>query len=158
MRGIRRKEKEISNIEEIKSILCSVKYITVAMANDDTPYLVTLSSGYDQQNNCFYFHCANEGKKIDYLTNNNVIWGQALKDLEYLDGKCNHQYASVHFKGTVQFLENFEEKYQALSIMIDQLEKDPDGAKTIHLKKEAIDKVTIGKIDINFLSGKKGIE
>ncbi len=158
MREIRRKEKAINNEVEIHSILKSVKYITIAMSKDNIPYLVSLSSGYDQENKCFYFHCANEGKKIDYLKQNKVIWGQALQDLGYLDGQCNHQYITVHFKGEVQFLHQLEDKKHALSIMIDQLENNPTEVKEKHLMGKSLEKVLIGKIDIIFLSGKKGIE
>ena len=80
MKTLRRKEKEIKEKEEIIQILECTKYISVAMCRNDEPYLVTLSHGYDKEQNCIYFHCAQEGKKIDYLRENNKVWGQALID------------------------------------------------------------------------------
>ncbi|MFW9794070.1 MAG: pyridoxamine 5'-phosphate oxidase family protein, partial [Candidatus Thorarchaeota archaeon] len=124
MRGIRRKEKEIKDKKEMISIIKSAKYITLAMSLDNEPYLATLSHGYDERKNCFYFHCAHEGKKIDILQVNNVVWGQALIDYGYADGSCDHQYATTQFKGRVSFIENPEEKRHALSVMIHQLESD----------------------------------
>ncbi|GAG43343.1 unnamed protein product, partial [marine sediment metagenome] len=56
------------------------KYITIAMSNDNEPYLATLSHGYNAEEKCIYFHCAKEGKKIDILNENDVVWGQALID------------------------------------------------------------------------------
>ena len=61
MRGIRRKDKEITNVGEMRKILRTAKYMTVAMCLNDEPYLVTLSHGYDEERNCVYFHCAREG-------------------------------------------------------------------------------------------------
>jgi len=67
MRDIRRKEKEIKNKDEMIEILKKTKYLTIAMCQDNIPYLVTLTHGYDIKKNTIYFHCAREGKKIDIL-------------------------------------------------------------------------------------------
>jgi len=64
---MRRKEKEITDKEEMINILENAEYITIAMSRNNEPYLVTLSHGYDRNQNCIYFHCAKEGKKIDFL-------------------------------------------------------------------------------------------
>ncbi len=159
MRAIRRKEKAITDETEIKDILKSVKYVTLAITNGTDPYLVTISHGYDRINNVVYFHCASEGKKIDYLKVNNKIYGQALVDHGYADGECNHHYSTVQFSGEVEFLSDFEEKQQALTLMIEQLEdqeKLRESVKKDQLKEKAIRKVNIGKITITEMSGKKG--
>jgi len=86
MRGIRRKEKAITDEKTMKKILSEVAYVTIALCKDNQPYLVSLSHGYDSDKNCIYFHCASEGKKIDYLKENNVVWGQAIIDKGYVQG------------------------------------------------------------------------
>jgi nitroimidazol reductase NimA-like FMN-containing flavoprotein (pyridoxamine 5'-phosphate oxidase superfamily) len=154
MREIRRKEKEIKNLNEIKEILHSTKYVTLAMTKANTPYLVTISHAYDIDNNCIYFHCASEGKKIDYLNVNNLVWGQAIHDLGYREGECNHIFKTAQFKGKVIFIKNYDEKKRALTIMINQLENDPKNVIKKQLTESAIKKVTIGRIDIDYLSGK----
>ena len=88
MRGIRRKEKKIESEDEMIAIIESAKYVTIAMSVKDEPYLATLSHGYDREKNCIYFHCAQEGKKVDILKENNVVWGQALEDHGYTEGAC----------------------------------------------------------------------
>ena len=65
---VRRKEREITDKEEMKQVLKSTKYVTVALCMDNEPYLVALSHGYDQTQNCLYFHCAPEGKKTHLRT------------------------------------------------------------------------------------------
>ena len=74
MRGIRRKEKAIESMDEIIAIIQKAQYITIAMSVNDEPYLATLSHGYDPDNYCIYFHCAQEGKKVDILKQNNIVW------------------------------------------------------------------------------------
>ena len=158
MRGIRRKEKEIENKDEMISILESVQFITIAMSLNNEPYLVTLSHGYDRENNCIYFHCAQDGKKVDILRENNVVWGQALEDHGYVDGSCDHLYATTQFKGRVSFIEDSKEKRHALSIMIDQLESDPAKVIEPQMTEKSIKSVNIGRIDIDYMSGKKAKE
>jgi len=152
---MRRKEKEITSKQELIDILTTTKYVTVAMCIENNPYLVTLTYGYDEKNNSLYFHCAKQGKKIDILKQNNVVWGQALMDNGYVEGKCDHLYATTQFKGTVSFIEDIDEKEKALNIMIKQQEKKPEMVMNDQITKESLKTVQIGRIDITFLSGKK---
>jgi nitroimidazol reductase NimA-like FMN-containing flavoprotein (pyridoxamine 5'-phosphate oxidase superfamily) len=151
---MRRKELEIKNPATLKKILKSAKYITIALAKDNEPYLVSLSHGYDEANNCIYFHCANEGKKLDYLNSNNVVWGQALLDGGYQEDECNHFFATTQFRGKVTFLKDDKDKQKAAECMIKQLNKKP--RKMIaETTPEKLKKTTFCRIDINYLSGKK---
>jgi nitroimidazol reductase NimA-like FMN-containing flavoprotein (pyridoxamine 5'-phosphate oxidase superfamily) len=158
MRGIRRKEKEIQSREEMIAIIESAKYVTVAMSSNDEPYLATLSHGYDREKNCIYFHCAQEGKKIDILKTNNVVWGQVLEDHGYVDGSCDHLYATTQFKGRVVFITDSEEKKHALSVMIHQLESEPQKVMEEQITEKSVERVNIGRIDIEQMSGKKAKE
>jgi nitroimidazol reductase NimA-like FMN-containing flavoprotein (pyridoxamine 5'-phosphate oxidase superfamily) len=155
MKEIRRKEKSLEDKEEMIDILRKTKYVTIAMCQNNTPYLVTLSHGYDPEKNVIYFHCAFEGKKIDILKSNNIVWGSALLDKGYVSGKCDHLYATTHFRGTVTFIDNIEEKRHALIIMIQQLESDPKEVINKQISEKSLNRVNIGRIDIDYLSGKK---
>ena len=54
------------------------------------------------------------------------MWGQALVDEGYIQGACDHLYATAQFKGKVRFLEDFEEKKTALELMIKKLDEKPE--------------------------------
>ena len=155
MRDIRRTEKAITDKKEMKHILQTAQYITIAMSMDNQPYLVTLSHGYAPEKDVLFFHCASEGKKIDYLTSNNIVWGQALIDHGYAQGACDHLYATTQFKGKVSFIHDLEEKKQALINMIQKLDENPQKIIDTQLKEKSVSKVTIGRIDIEFMTGKK---
>lgn len=155
MESIRRKEKAITDPGEIRGILEKAKYVTIAMCRKSEPYLVTLSHGYDRDRNSIYFHCAAQGKKIEILKYNNLVWGQALLDKGYVYGACDHLYATAQFKGRVTFVEDFEEKKHALQVMIRALEDDPSKVMRDQLNRDSITKVGIGRIDIESMSGKK---
>lgn len=155
MKDIRRKEKAIQNPAELQAIILEAKYITIAMCHNNEPYLVTLIHGFDAEKNCLYFHCAGAGKKVEILKENAVVWGQALMDKGYIQGKCDHLYATAQFRGKVTFLDNHEEKKEALINMIHRLENDPQTVVDNQITSESVDRVTIGRIDIDFMSGKK---
>jgi nitroimidazol reductase NimA-like FMN-containing flavoprotein (pyridoxamine 5'-phosphate oxidase superfamily) len=155
MRSIRRKEKEITDRNEMLDILDQANYVVVAMCKDNEPYLVTLSHGYDRERNCIYFHCAKEGKKVEILAVHNKVWGQALLDKGYVQGSCDQLYATTQFKGRVTFIDDIAEKRHALKVMIKALEDDPKKVMDRQLEDESVKGVQIGRIDLEYLSGKK---
>ncbi len=155
MKGIRRKEQEIKEYYELAEILSRAKYITIAMCSNDEPYLVSLSHGFDPEKKIIYFHSAQEGKKTAILKANPVVWGQALRDHGYVVGKCDHLYSTVHFRGTVTFINDIDEKRKALLIMISQLETDPQRVMKKQITQKSLVRVNIGRIDITHMSGKR---
>lgn len=155
---LRRKEKEIADPAEMKAILGRTQYVTVAMCRDDEPYLATLSHGYDPERNAIYFHCAAEGKKIEFLKANGRVWGQAIVDRGYADGRCDHLFESVQFAGRVTFVAQAAEKRRALGVMIRQLESAPGKVEAEQVTDAAVERVCIGRIDIEFMSGKRSVK
>jgi len=151
---VRRKDKEITDTRVLKRILKATRYVTLALSKDNRPYLVSLSHGYDEGRNCIYFHCAPVGKKLNYMRSNNLVWGQALLDYGYAEGKCDHLFLSVHFRGRVTFLTDLAEKRAAIECMIRQV--DQESEKVIAgLDIKRLKRTTIGRIDIDGMSGKK---
>jgi len=102
-----------------------------------------------------YFHCATEGKKISILQANNRVWGQALIDRGYVQGACDHLYATTQFRGKVTFVEDTAEKEHALKTMIESLDDHPEELIKKQLLPQSVQKVRIGRIDIDYMSGKK---
>ncbi|MHA1214093.1 MAG: pyridoxamine 5'-phosphate oxidase family protein [Candidatus Hodarchaeales archaeon] len=157
MRDIRRKEKEIKDLSEINRIIQSAEFITIAMSLNEEPYLVSLSHGYDEQKKTIYFHCASEGKKIDILKQNNRVWGQAIIDHGYIHSECDHKYESAQFYGRVKIISDLEEKKNALKVMIWKLDENPEEVFEKQINEKSLARVTIGCIDIEYLSGKKSL-
>jgi nitroimidazol reductase NimA-like FMN-containing flavoprotein (pyridoxamine 5'-phosphate oxidase superfamily) len=154
---LKRKEQKIANVDALKRVLGSTQYVTIALCKNDEPYLVTLSHGYDPERNCIYFHCAPEGKKLDYIRANNKVYGQAMIDEGFVEGECKQSYTSVQFSGKVIFPQSVDEKLEALTCMIEQLNKNLDKMLTQINKLNAetdLKNLIIGRIDIQYLSGK----
>jgi uncharacterized protein len=152
---IRRRDKEVTDPELLLKPLLEADYITLSLCMDNQPYIATLSHGYDPDKNCVYFHSARDGKKIDFLKSNPVVWGQALIDNGYQQGSCDHLYHTTQFSGIVSFVEDLEEKKHALTTMIRQLDESPDKIMANQLMPESIAKICIGRINIHELTSKK---
>jgi nitroimidazol reductase NimA-like FMN-containing flavoprotein (pyridoxamine 5'-phosphate oxidase superfamily) len=140
----------------MKNILKSTKYVTVAFCRDNEPYLVSLSHGYDEKLNCIFFHCASEGKKLVYAKANKKVWGQAVQDYG-VTGDCDYAYTSVHFSGTVSFINDLKEKQHAIEVMVRQLSTNPE-AKLAKIKPEKLATTTMGRIDIEYITGKQHLK
>ena len=148
---MRRNDRQINDEEIMKEILKTTTHVTVALSMNDQPYLVTLSHGYDEERNCLYFHCATKGKKLDYIESNNKTWGQAMIDYGYY-GDCHYRYASVQFSGKIKFIEDPDEKIQAMSCMMRQLDPDPEPL-IARLNNQRLSGILMGRIDIDYMTG-----
>jgi uncharacterized protein len=149
---VRRKDREITKSDEMQHVLKATKYVTIALCMEGEPYLVALSHGYDQTHNCLYFHCAPEGKKLIYAKANPKVWGQAVLDFGVTQ-ECDYAYSSVHFTGKLYLITDLNEKKHAMEVLILQVSLDPE-AKLAKIKPEKLESVTMGRIDINYISGK----
>ena len=150
---VRRKDREITDHEALRKVLKSTKYVTIALSMDNEPYLVSLSHGYDEKQNCIYFHCANEGKKLVYVKSNNKVWGQAVQDYGVTD-ECDYAYTSVHFSGRLFMMDDSGEKQHAIEVMVRQLSPNPE-AKLAKIKPEKLASTAMGRIDITYMTGKQ---
>lgn len=155
---VRREDKEFTDPEKIRRVLREAKHVTLAMCRDNEPYLVSLNHGYDEEKGCLYFHCAGEGKKLDYMRANPVVWGQALLDHGFFADPedCRQNYASVMFRGKVSFVEDPDEKRRAFLVTNRRLRAPSEGLRRI--LDENMARTTVGKISLDYLSGKKSKE
>ncbi len=150
---VRRKDRELTDPAEMRQVLKTTNYVTIALCMVNEPYLVSLNHGYDEAKNCLYFHCAPEGKKLVYAQANNRIWGQALLDYGVTDD-CDYAYTSVHFAGKLVIIDDLEEKKHALETIVHQSSNAPE-EKLAQVNPEKLAKTMMGKIKITYMSGKK---
>ena len=122
---VRRKDREITNLTEMRQVLKTTKYITIALCLDNEPYLVSLSHGYDEAKSCLYFHCAPEGKKLVYAKANSKVWGQAVLDFGVTE-ECDYAYTSVQFSGVFGLIEDLTEKQRSMEVLVRQVSPNPE--------------------------------
>jgi nitroimidazol reductase NimA-like FMN-containing flavoprotein (pyridoxamine 5'-phosphate oxidase superfamily) len=67
--------------------------------------------------------------------------------------ECDYAYSSVHFSGNLSLITDLNEKKHAMEILIRQVSIDPE-AKLSKIKPEKLESTTMGRIDIDYMSGK----
>jgi nitroimidazol reductase NimA-like FMN-containing flavoprotein (pyridoxamine 5'-phosphate oxidase superfamily) len=153
---MRRKDREIININEIEKILLQCKTCHVAMVNEGAPYVVPLSYGYKIDGGLLelYFHSALEGKKLDILRKNNKVCFEMAFEGEPLHAETpctsGYYFASVIGFGDVLFIEGGDKKCEALSIMF----KHQSG-KDVAFTAEQAKSVCVFKIVSSDFTGKR---
>jgi nitroimidazol reductase NimA-like FMN-containing flavoprotein (pyridoxamine 5'-phosphate oxidase superfamily) len=152
----RRPAQIIDDPVEQREIIDACVHLTFAMAVGDEPYLATVNYGYDETQRCFFFHCHPGGKKVRMLQKQPVVWGQILDDRGYMAARCLHDFRTVQLRGRVTFLDDDDQKRQALFLMIDQLEPDPEAAKARFVDDASLGKVAIGRLDVEGFTAKRG--
>ena len=140
---------EITDIEEIESILKQALTCRIGLVDNDEPYIVPVCFGYER--NTLYFHSALEGRKIELIKKHNKICFEIDTDSEfvrYVDTEqnschCQMKYRSVIGTGRAYFLENGEEKTRALKLLMQQY---TDGK--FNFPKKRLARTLVVKIDI----------
>ena len=122
---MRRKDREITDFDEIVAIMRKCDVCRLALNDGDFPYIVPLNFGLEVRGDqaFLYFHAAREGKKLDLIARDNRASFEMDCDHSLIlsDEKmsCTMSYASVIGRGTIELLPE-EEKYEALKILMRQ--------------------------------------
>ena len=149
---MRRKEKEITGIGDIEKIIKKALCCRIGLVDDDEPYIVPVSFGYER--NALYFHAALEGRKIELIKRNSKVCFEIDADVEMVEVSeprgCTAKYRSVIGTGRAFILDDDEEKSQGLKLIIKQY-----GMKDFDFPKTRLDKTLVVRVDINSITGKK---
>ncbi len=155
----RRKRNEIIDATEKEALLKQCNHATIALCDGDIPYIVTMSYGFDADNCCLFFHCANNGDKLDFIRKNSKACATVIKDNGYLHGDCDHDYESLVIRGHMNIVSDLQEKKHGLQVLLKHLEKDPTPIMARNIKTDtSYDSVTILKLEMQSIIGKKHLK
>ena len=149
MRKMRRSDRA-TTVEKAWEILENAEYMTLSMMGaEGVPYGVTLS--FARVGESLYFHCANEGYKLDSLRKNpavcvNAVYQQRTKAEEF----------TVAFESAVAFGKAFEvteqaEKETGLLAICKKYAPENTGAAAYIAQ---YPQVSVWRIDVSDISGK----
>ena len=148
---MRRKDKEITDRNEIELIIEKATVCRLAMADDSGPYIVPLCFGF--RNNTLYFHSAADGKKLGILMKNPRVCFEFDGDCEVRAGvkACDFgmRYRSVIGFGTVAFVEAAAAKREALDIIMKHY---AEGA--FDYPDASFKRISVFRVDIDTMTGK----
>jgi len=149
---MRKKEKEITGIEEIEEIIKKAEICRIGLVDKEEPYIVPVCFGYE--GSTLYFHSAPEGRKIDLIRRNNRVCFEIDNDVEIVNAEkpCGWtaRYRSVIGVGRAVILERNEEKKHGLNVIMRQYSENISG-----MEFETLDLTSVIKIEIEHIAAKK---
>ena len=124
MRGMTKRERQITDERQIQAILDTAKVLHLGLAVDNEPYVVPMNYGYTWEDGklLLYLHSAVLGKKLDMICANPKVFFEMECDLSPFAGELPCQYglaySSIMGRGTATIVEDVEEKIKAMSILM----------------------------------------
>lgn len=146
------KNRPIQLKEEIERIIkkCEVCYLAM-VDQHNKPYNLPMNFGY--KDNCIYLHSSQTGKKIDILEKNNNVCVTFSTDhvlrwqSENVACSYSMKYRSVLASGKVEFIEDFDQKIEALNIIMGQYTDSEFKFSDPAVKDVKVFKVVIEKLE-----------
>ena len=98
---MRRKDREITDFDEMMKIIAKCDTCRLAMFDDEFPYIIPLNFGTDIENGqlYLYFHSSKEGTKLDLIRKNN----KGIRQIA--DSKFQLCFPFVFFAARIYFVE-----------------------------------------------------
>jgi len=154
---MRRKDREITDREEMFAIIARSRVCHLALVDGTEPYVVALNFGVDTDGEVpvFYFHSGREGKKIDCISANPS--GCLVIDVghELVSGEsgCDWgmKYSSVVARGKLEFVSDPDEKKKGLDLLMRQC----TGRTGFSYDTRVFDMTAVIKMTVTGITGKK---
>lgn len=129
---MRRKDREIKDYQKMLQILDQCDCIRIGFQEIEGTYILPLNFGYESKEGqlIFYFHGAREGKKVDLTRQQKVVGFELDTKHELVENEiaCGYSYLfqSIIGKGTLEILEDKEEKVHGLTKIMNHYSKKDD--------------------------------
>lgn len=143
------------SVNEINELLWKAPVGYLGLAKGGLPYVIPLNFIFSDGN--IYFHCALEGRKVDYIKANPKACFQTgeIGGLIAAESPCkyNYSYRSVIVEGTVVEVGGNADKEAALRKLVAKY-AEPTAAETV-LTAKSIESVRVYRLVPDLISGKK---
>lgn len=144
----------IDNREEINKIIKACKTCFLAMSEKDKPYVLPMN--FALEDDCIILHSAPKGRMWEAIKANPKVcinWTLG-EDLVWQDVRVGCSYRvisqSVLVEGEVEFIEDFDEKYRCMKLLMAQYSN-----REFKFGKPAITNVGVFKVRIDKITGKE---
>ena len=152
---MRRKDREVADKSEIYDILQRCGTVRIAMHGPEYPYIVPVSFGAERVEDqvIVYFHCAQEGMKIDLLGKDPrvCVEGEIFVKTEETQHGITARYESVIGFGQCTFVSRLEEKLHGLKVLTAHYGYPDDPVDRC----AGLEHLLVGKITLEEIYGKR---
>ena len=155
MQGMTKRERQVTDPEQILHILDTGKVVHLGLSVNDEPYVVPMNYGYTMEDGklTLYLHSAVRGKKLDMIRANSKVFFEIDCDRMPFAGRVPCQYGMVYSsimgRGTATLVEDVEAKKQAMTILM----KTQTG-KDFSFNDRLVSIVTVIRIDVSEYTAK----
>ena len=155
MQGMTKRERQITDPEQIRHILDTAKVLHLGLAVDNEPYVVPMNYGYTEEEGklVLYLHSALKGKKLDMMRANPNVFFEIECDRMPFVGKLPCQYglvySSIMGRGKARIIDDVEEKMKAMSVLM----KTQTG-KDFTFNEQLVSIVAVIRIDVEEYTAK----
>ena len=118
---------------------------------NNQPYGIPVN--YVVIDDALYFHCANQGQKIENITANKGVSFCVVGKTELIPEKFSTRYESVVVSGTAEVITDAALKRPALRALIAKYAPDHTAAGEAYIDK-LMDQTAVVKVSIDHLAGK----
>ena len=150
---MRRKEREVTDRQDLIRILDDCKVIRIAMNDEEGLYILPLNFGYEwiEDQLVFYFHSAKAGRKLSIIKKKATVAFEMDTDHRLIeaDQACGYgfAFASIIGTGQAEIVSDPEEKKKGLCLLMKHqtgkdFEFDDRSASTVAVWKVTSDKFT----------------
>jgi uncharacterized protein len=153
---LRRKDREINDPAEWREILDRADSCRIGFAAGNEPYVVAMNFGYRWTDRLtLYFHCAREGRKLDFLSKNDRVCFQLDADRKIVSGeeacRWSMEYRSLAGTGRMVRVSDPGERIDGLNRILVHY----GGAEQTEYGASALEAVLILRLDVETFSGKR---
>ena len=156
---MRRRDREITDQNQIQDILNTCSYLHLGLSDDGMPYVVPLNYGLVKDeidgHYIIYLHGAHEGRKLDIIKKNPNCCFTMERNVASFEGRmaCQHGmvYEIIMGFGKVSIVDNPEEKMLALTALM----KTQTGRDDFQFDERMVSIVTVMRVDVSELTAKQ---
>lgn len=149
---MRRKDREITDLATMESIIHDSIICRVAMCKDNQPYVVPFNFGYEDST--VYVHGAREGQKFEYLEANNCVCVEFEAGVSLLKDevacKWSMAYRSVIGYGSAYLVDDIGSKRKACDLIMSHYSGQPH-----QYTDEQLDSIIVIRIELDRMTGKR---
>lgn len=153
--GITKRERQVTDLATIRTILDTAKVLHLGMVDGDEPYIVPMNYGYTLEEGklTLYLHGATTGRKLELIRKNPKVFFCLECDVTPFEGKLPCQYGTVYSsvmgRGIAHIVEDVQQKQDAMTILM----KTQTG-KDFTFNEKLVSIVSVIRIDIESFTAK----
>ena len=152
---MRRKDREVTDINDLLSIVEECRICHLGLIDDKGMYIVPLNYGYEYINQRLnlYFHSAHVGRKIDAIINNPNVCIEMDCDHRLIEGEkvCDYSFGfkSIIGNGKASTVSDYNEKLKGLSLLMKH-----ETQRVFEFDEKMVNQVSVIKVEVIEFTGK----